>query len=414
MAAPDALQMATPPAGGPSEGQWAAARGSRANAVSRIPVQGGGLWNPCCSCLFSPLPDDMMVNVMFAFLGPHDLVTASQVCRRWRHVSTQDSLWRSAETRALGIRSGKQLTSFAQSRGRALRSLSVGRELLLAPAELAELGNLLPRLQTLRLADAESTTSASLAALLESLPHLREADLSGAAGVDTAVLRALGSLPSLRRARLAQCVEVTPQALEQFATSPAAQRLQMLDVGGVPALIPAAVVAAARRMPQLRELYCGRAVPWTRKAFVALFAPVRAFCNGRRHAPLRAVDVGAADPLVEGNGVDGEALVAAARQPRFRGLCALRLAGTLHADSSAWQAALGAARHLVELDVRDCTGVDDAVLAAAGRHHAHTLRLVRLDGCTSVTENGVRELRRVLASSARVILRDASAWPALG
>lgn len=357
-----------------------------------------------------------MVNVMFAFLAPGELVTASRVCRRWRHVARQDSLWRSAETRALGIRSGKQLTRFAQSRGRALRSLSVGRELLLGPAELVELGKLAPRLQSLCLAYAEATTSASLTALLESLMHLREADLSGAAGVDAAVLRTLGSRPSLRRARLAQCVELTPSELEQFAASPAAQRLQVLDVGGVPALSATAVVAAARRMPQLRELHCGRALPWTRQAFAALFAPApaRAYCGGRRAAPLRVVDVGAADPLFEGNGVDGQALVTASRQPRFRSLRSLSLAGTLHADSAAWQAALGAVSHLVELDVRDCPGVDDAVLAAVGRHHAHTLRRVLLDGCASVTDRGVEELRLALAPSAQVVLRKGSAWPLLG
>jgi len=62
----------------------------RARASGRRVVR--GLWNASCSSLFSQFHNDLMINIL-SCLDMKDLISASQVSRRWKHCAADDTLW---------------------------------------------------------------------------------------------------------------------------------------------------------------------------------------------------------------------------------------------------------------------------------------------------------------------------------
>lgn len=50
-------------------------------------------WNVACGCLFSFIPDEVMLFSVFTLLNHEDLSNAAAVCTRWRHLSSDRFLW---------------------------------------------------------------------------------------------------------------------------------------------------------------------------------------------------------------------------------------------------------------------------------------------------------------------------------
>lgn len=56
-----------------------------------------GLWNPCCACYFSWLPDDILIEDIFGFLSIADRIRASGVCSRWWFLTQDPNLWQNVD-----------------------------------------------------------------------------------------------------------------------------------------------------------------------------------------------------------------------------------------------------------------------------------------------------------------------------
>ncbi len=59
-----------------------------------------GRWNPCCHCLFSSLPDDLIEKVIFPFLDRASLASCAQTCTRFCYLSESSDLWRQVNASA--------------------------------------------------------------------------------------------------------------------------------------------------------------------------------------------------------------------------------------------------------------------------------------------------------------------------
>lgn len=84
-----------------------------------------GLWNPCCRCGFSPIPDDLMIHSFCVFLTQRDLARAAATCRRWRFLSMQPSLWTRIDVRELGVCEDEHVAQVLASHGTSVQELVV-------------------------------------------------------------------------------------------------------------------------------------------------------------------------------------------------------------------------------------------------------------------------------------------------
>lgn len=72
---------------------------SRPQLASLIPVSAtcslprASYWNVRCSCLFSSLPDDLLLCNVFTFLTTSELCQLRSVCSRWKFLSVDPLLW---------------------------------------------------------------------------------------------------------------------------------------------------------------------------------------------------------------------------------------------------------------------------------------------------------------------------------
>lgn len=86
-----------------------------------------GLWNPCCKCLFSGVPDDMLLHHLYPFLEKRDLARSSAVCTRWSFMCSFPSLWRRVSTPDDGIHTSAQLLAVLGRHGSGVTALRVHR-----------------------------------------------------------------------------------------------------------------------------------------------------------------------------------------------------------------------------------------------------------------------------------------------
>ena len=54
-------------------------------------------WNTRCSCIFSALPDELLLFNVFSFLTAGELCAVAPVCSRWKFLSTDRLLWRKVD-----------------------------------------------------------------------------------------------------------------------------------------------------------------------------------------------------------------------------------------------------------------------------------------------------------------------------
>ena len=177
-------------------------------------------WNLKCSCLFSTLPDEILLFDVFSFLDTQQLCRLQAVCSRWKWLSADRVLWRRLDVSGWA--------TAMDDRGMA--------SLVSKYAESAE---------TLKLCNCTKLTSAffssSLASpSLPSLLHLKELHLCNLRTVtDSVVINIAQSAPQLEHASLYGCVQLTDASV--VALSKHCSRLDELSVRGLVKLTNAAV-----------------------------------------------------------------------------------------------------------------------------------------------------------------------------
>ena len=72
---------------------------SKCNPQSERKVR--GLWNSHCSCLFSKLHNDILIDVIFTYLPIEDLISIQSVCKRWKYCAEQPHLWKELDATSL-------------------------------------------------------------------------------------------------------------------------------------------------------------------------------------------------------------------------------------------------------------------------------------------------------------------------
>lgn len=153
-------------------------------------------WNTRCSCIFSSLPDEILLFNVFDFLATPELCTLAAVCSRWRFLSTDPMLWRQLDlSKHSRVITENVFDNVLARVGDHVNSLKLCNLKLLPAESLQRLGRVHLAnnggLSTLHLCSIKAADFASLSILLDgpTAHTLRELSLFGCVNVDDACIR---------------------------------------------------------------------------------------------------------------------------------------------------------------------------------------------------------------------------------
>ena len=334
-------------------------------------------WNLKCSCLFSTLPDEILLFDVFSFLDTQQLCRLQAVCSRWKWLSADRVLWRRLDVSGWA--------TAMDDRGMA--------SLVSKYAESAE---------TLKLCNCTKLTSAffssSLASpSLPSLLHLKELHLCNLRTVtDSVVINIAQSAPQLEHASLYGCVQLTDASV--VALSKHCSRLDELSVRGLVKLTNAAVadlpaglrglniagcrlinssgvISAVQRLPLL-ERFNAHGLNMSDAAIESI----------SKHCPaITTLHLSSANPF-GGNQMTDAAI---AHLTQLTALTCLNLQGSSNITDASIVALVNSCR-LQRLNLGGCYRLTDAALTALGGSvTGAVLTHLSVFQCFHVTDEGV-------------------------
>lgn len=191
----------------------------------RCCLKRASFWNTRCSCLFSALPDELLLFSVFPYLSPAELCGAAAVCSRWRFVSADRMLWRRLD-----------LSPYARAVDNAVFDNMLSR-----------VG---PHVSALKLCNLKQIDSAALLRmgqqhLADNHANLRQLHLCSLRAVDTSVIESLvqnGAAANLRELSLFGCINIDDAAVRMIRA--ACPRLEELSLRGCLNITDAAFIDA--------------------------------------------------------------------------------------------------------------------------------------------------------------------------
>lgn len=171
-------------------------------------------WNPGCNCLWSCIPDDVMVTRVFCYLDVRELAVYSRVCRRWASLCQTTALYKSLDLTQVGKCHPYSKTGCSQS-----------RESDALVGTLKRHGQ--TALSTIKLCGVQRLTPASLTAMAQLARNLQELHFCNNLTLeDTSVISIIQNCHNLQNLQCPGCLFLTDEALARTAHS----QLQVLNI----------------------------------------------------------------------------------------------------------------------------------------------------------------------------------------
>ena len=338
-------------------------------------------WNLSCSCLFSTLPDEILLFDVFSFFDAKQLTVVQGVCTRWRFLSSDRMLWRELDLSSVAARMDDRslrglLSKFGSSLS-VLKLCSCSRltpQLFSAsPSPFASLASL----RELHFCSLKAVQDEAVIAIAAAAPLLQHVSLYGCVQLtDTAILALTASSPRLEELSLRGLHRITNAALASVGES-----LRGLNIAGCKLINSEGVKAVAQRCPALERLNA-HAINLTDEAVDELT---------RRCSALSTLHLSSANPF-GGNQLTDEAVLHLARLPA---LTCLNLQGSSNITDAAVVALLSASASpsLIRLNLGGCYRLTDVtVTAIASSRSAATLTHLSLFQCFHVSDAAISQL----------------------
>ena len=335
-------------------------------------------WNLSCSCLFSSIPDEILLFDVFAYFDPPQLCRLQSVCSRWKFLSSDPVLWRSLDLSSYASRvDDLALTSLMLKYSPALFTLRLcgctrvsqgvwGEQRLFAG---------LAQLRELHLCNLKSLTDATVVTVARVAPHLDHVSLYGCAQLTDAAVQAVTQhCPDLTELSVRGLHRLTNDALTSLPT-----HLRGLNIAGCKLLTTSAIVAVAARCPSLERLNA--------HGINVLDAGVEALT--KQCAALETLHLSSANPF-GGNAVTD---VGVGYLGRLRGLRCLNLQGSSNVTDAGLAVLVGGCAGVQRLNLGGCYRLTDAGMGVlVGGMMARTLTHLSMFQCFHVTDAGVERV----------------------
>lgn len=215
-------------------------------------------WNVRCSCVFSSIPDELLVGRVMTFLDVKDLCQTQLVCTRWRFVSTDPSLWHNIDLSKFAPKmDDSAVRTVVQKYGTEALSLKLCHAVSLSSSLLDSFTMLgtaagLRRLRQLHLCSITHVKDQALIQIAEQCTNLEDVSLAGCSSITDASVQVLtDSCPNLFRLSLRDCWQLTDQALMSL---PSPCKLSSLSLDGCARMSENVCTILALRAEQLNTL----------------------------------------------------------------------------------------------------------------------------------------------------------------
>ena len=333
-------------------------------------------WNLSCSCLFSTLPDEILLFDVFGYFDARQLCVLQAVCTRWKFLSSDPVLWRSLDLSASGgriddVAMGALLSKYSPS----LLTLRLCNCVRLSADFVGNATSFaaLTQLRELHLCNLRTLTDAVVATVVQAAPHLEHVSLYGCVQLTDASVVALSACTALVELSLRGVHRLTDAAL---AAVPA--RLKGLNIAGCKLITSAGVVAVADRCAGLERL----------NAHGVNVSDAGVDELTKHCAALETLHLSSANPFGGNQLTD----VAVSHLVRLAGLTCLNLQGSSNITDASVTALVAGAR-LQRLNLGGCYRLTDAAVGAvADGASAGTLTHLSMFQCFHVGDAGVMRL----------------------
>ena len=330
-----------------------------------------------CSCLFSTLPDEILLFDVLCYFDARQLCRLQSVCRRWKFLSSDPVLWKALDLSSHAARiDDASASSLLRRYAPSLQTLRLCNCSHLTPRLLSDPSpspfSSLRQLRELHLCNVRALQDAAVIAVAAAAPHLEHVSLYGCIQItDVGVHALIDGCRGLQELSLRGVVKVTDAALGAMPAT-----LRGLNIAGCKAVTSAGVMAVARRCAALERLNAHGV-----NASDAAVAEVARGC-----ARLEALHLSSANPF-GGNQLTDEGV---GELRRLEGLTCLNLQGSGLVTDAGVAAVLGGVGRLERLNVGGCYRVTDggvaALVAGVG---VKALTHLSMFQCFNVTDVGV-------------------------
>lgn len=213
-------------------------------------------WNLKCSCLFSTLPDEVLLFDVFTYLEPTNLSTLQSVCTRWKWLSGDRSLWSKLDLSPLASKlTDSALLSIFNRFGSGIQVLKLcncnklSADFFQSEQTIAAFSSL-TKLKQIHFCNVRHVSDSAVSAVARAAPHLEHVSLYGCVQLTDVAVQSLSSnCRRINELSVRGCHRLTDAAFDVIPSS-----LQGLNVAGCKHLTSKTVLSIAESCPSLQRL----------------------------------------------------------------------------------------------------------------------------------------------------------------
>ena len=163
-------------------------------------------WNTSCGCLFSTIPDEILLYNIFTYLPLHTVCVTLSVCTRWRHLSGSSVLWSKVDlSEHAGCLNDVRANALLQRHGVHMSTLKLCNARHLTPSFMSNFAHCAPHLRELHLCSIPLVMDSSVKAITQVCTALESLSLNGCTMITDDAIQMVCALPSLRELSMRQC-----------------------------------------------------------------------------------------------------------------------------------------------------------------------------------------------------------------
>jgi hypothetical protein len=306
-------------------------------------------WNTRCSCIFSALPDELLILDVFPFLDCSALSVLQSVCTRWRWLSGDKSLWSRVDlSKAAQKIDDKAFHSIMERVGQNLQSLHLCNCSRLTQTSIGVFQTIHKQLKSLHLCNLRLLKDSNISLLAQACPRLEEVSLFGCISITDSGIQALTThCKSIKSLNLRGCTKLTSSSLLLLGSE-----VQTLNISGCRNMKEQSLINIANRCPNI-EMLNAHAVEISDHGIEALSTN----CSHLKTLQISSANPFGGSPLFTDEGIS----------------YITRL------------------KQLESLNIQGSGNITDAELGILTRHCSKLQRL-NLGGCFKVTDSGLKAI----------------------
>ncbi|KAF7729417.1 hypothetical protein EC973_004396 [Apophysomyces ossiformis] len=321
---------------------------------------------------FMQLPDELQIKIL-GFLYVQDLLKATAVCRKWRRLAFDGSMWTKLDvTPFYKVIPAEEIVRLGVAAGTFLKVANFRGCIQLTGHGLRTLASYCPNIQALYLKDCRRLSTPSIAYFLQNVRHLRVLDLSSLDSVRNSTLYVVAELTQLEKLNLGWCRNISGQAVRAIAQG--CRGLRYLKLNGCPQL-DEATMAILGQLPCLSHLCLAYCTSLTDNGLLEFLQS--------SSSPLTHLNLSSCSRLTDAS-LRHLAL-------HCKHLSHLELAGCILLTDQGFCYLALRLRTLVNLDLEDLQQITGATVKALANNQPHLDRLC-LSNCTQIGDDAIIHL----------------------